>query len=193
RPRQSAAGTINPTIEVTWTEAHEVGDRTNLRIAATRVWSRGTLTAQRPASPTVGNRDSAPLRRRDAPVKYHGNNAYTRRWPREQSFSVRSGLARLSPHKRGFARRFRPSSSTCASLRAAWPRHRQGPSSSIGSVQAEKLLLLCSWLPPFQATLERHSMSKFFAGAISKWRFAAILAASDPRSNAGRSHSRQQT
>jgi predicted secreted protein len=87
-----------------------------------------------------------PLRPPGAPAKYHGNSACIPRPPTEQSFSALSGLARLSRHTRESAMRFQPSWSRCASLREALPRPRQGLTSSTRSIQAEKPLLLRSWV-----------------------------------------------
>src|SRR5436190_50043 len=95
-----------------------------------------------------GWQPNSALRRPGAPAKYHENSACSPRWLTAQNFSIPWGLARLLPRMRESARRFRLSSSTCALLREASRWHHQGRSSSTGSIQAEKLLLLGSWLPP---------------------------------------------
>ena len=84
------------------------------------------------------------------------NSAFTRPRLKGRRFSVLPGLTRLSRHMPECATRFLPWSPTCASLPEALPWHRQELPSSIRSAQVENLLLLRSWLPPGQATLECH-------------------------------------
>src|SRR5256886_15378734 len=77
-----------------------------------------------------------------APERYRANSENTPRRLRELRFSTPSGFARLSRHMQEYATRFLLSSSTCASLREASPRHRRGLLSSIRLIQAEKPLQL---------------------------------------------------
>src|SRR5258708_36045332 len=73
-----------------------------------------------------------------APERYRANNECTPRSPRVQPFSALPDLARLSRRIQECETRFRPSSSTCAFLRGALPRHREGLPSSIRLARAEK-------------------------------------------------------
>ena len=77
-----------------------------------------------------------------APERYSANSENNPRRLRELRFSTPSGFARLSRHMQGYATRFQPSSSTCASLREASQRRRRGLLSSIRLIQAEKPLQL---------------------------------------------------
>src|SRR6476661_3807793 len=90
-----------------------------------------------------------------APERYRANSDYTPRRLRERRFSTPSGFARLSRHMQECATRFQLSSSRCASLPEALPRHRRALLSSIPLIQAEKplqlrpLLFPHSYLPLF--------------------------------------------
>src|SRR5438046_9987468 len=109
-----------------------------------------------------GWQPNSALRRPGAPARYHENSACSPRWLTAQKFSAPWDLAGLLPRKRGSARRFQLSSSTSALLREAWRWHHQGRSSSTGSIQAEKLLLLGSWLPPVRRSWPAILSPNFF-------------------------------
>src|SRR5260370_7503224 len=94
----------------------------------------------------------AGLKQPGALAIYRENSSCTQRRPIERPFSVPADLARLSRRMRECEMRFELSSPTCALPQEALSWHRQAPTSSTRSVQAEKRLLWGSRLPPFQAT-----------------------------------------
>jgi hypothetical protein len=92
--------------------------------------------------------NSSTLRLPDAPSRCRENNAYTVRRITQRNFSALSGLARRWQHAQECRTQFQLLSPTCAALREALLSHPRAPSSSTQSIQAEKLLLWDSWLPP---------------------------------------------
>jgi hypothetical protein len=96
------------------------------------------------------------LRPPGVPARYHENGAYIPRRLKVQRFSALLGLARLLLHMRESGTRFPLSSSRCASLREALPRHRQGLPSSVRLARAEIPLQLLPLPFPF---LTRHRPS----------------------------------
>src|ERR1700736_1302366 len=97
----------------------------------------------------------ARLIRPGAPAIYRENNASTPPQPAVPPFSAPSGSARPWRRMREFVRQSPPSSSTCASLRAALPPPPQARTSSVRSIRAEKLLLSLSSRPPSERALAR--------------------------------------
>jgi hypothetical protein len=144
----------------------------------------GAPSTFRPAG--FGN--SARLKQPGAPAIYRENSSCTQRRPIERPFSVSADLARLSRRMQECARRSELSSPTCASPQEALSRHRQAPTSSTRLVQAEKLLLWGSWLPPVQATprLPHHCKPDIFGRATPDWaRRHFLIVRSSPQCGSG--------
>src|SRR3981189_43373 len=83
---------------------------------------------------------------------YRENSSSTQPRPIGQPFSVSPDLARLSRRMQECEGPYKFSTPRCASPQEALSWHHQAPTSSTRSIQAEKLLLWGSRLPPFEAT-----------------------------------------
>jgi hypothetical protein len=139
------------------------------------------------SSGPVGFGNGVRLKQPGARATYRANSSCTQRRPIERPFSVSADLARLSRRMQECERRCELAAPTCALPQEALSRHRQAPPSSTRLIQAEKLLLWGSWLPPVQATprLPHHCKPDIFGRATPDWARQHFFVRSSPQCGSG--------